>query len=70
MAYTILRESYDSCVMGLCCKLAGLKYDIENRYPLIGKLERRMCTVEKELNRDNPCIAKKQNCCNKKNKIF
>ena len=45
--------------MGLCCKLAGIKYDIENRHPFIMKLERRMCTVETELNRNNPCFDKR-----------
>ncbi len=45
--------------MGLCCKAAGIKYDIEHRYPFIMKLERRMCVVERELNRDNPCVHKK-----------
>lgn len=42
--------------MGLCCKLAGVKYDLEQRYPLITKLEQRLCVVERELNRNNPCL--------------
>ena len=42
--------------MGLCCKLAGMKYDLERRYPVLWKLERRMCTVEWELNKNNPCL--------------
>lgn len=46
--------------MGLCCKLAGMKYDIEHRYPIIMKLERRMCTVEWELNKNNPCFNVKE----------
>ncbi|MBR1597411.1 MAG: hypothetical protein IJ661_00700 [Lachnospiraceae bacterium] len=64
-AYNILRELIDKCVMGICCKLAGIKYDLENRYPLIMKLERRMCTVERELNRNNPCLDKKGKCGSK-----
>ncbi len=47
--------------MGLCCKLAGFKYDLEKRYPLLRKLELRLCVVESELNRDNLC--KKKKCC-------
>ncbi|MBQ8086625.1 MAG: hypothetical protein IJ232_11030 [Lachnospiraceae bacterium] len=45
--------------MGICCKLAAMKYDLEHRYPIIMKLENRMCTVERELNRDNPCYKSK-----------
>ncbi len=43
-------------VMGICCKLAGVKYDLEQRYPWIIKLERRMCVVETVLNKNNPCF--------------
>ena len=45
--------------MGLSCKIAAMIYDFEQSHPVILKLERRMCTVERELNKDNPCFDNK-----------
>ena len=44
-------------IMCIRCKLAGIKYDFEQRNPIIIKLEHRMCTVETELNKNNPCAG-------------